>query len=316
MAAALRATLGTGDEFEHMRLTNSSLKSTDVRLRSLWLSRRVAVAVILTALFGIFILDRATEAAPVQHLYYLPIIYSAVVFGTLGGLAAAVGAVGLYHLANHAQFAKPYSELDVVQIILFITVAIVAAKLTSDARRLHMLATTDDLTGLHNLRSFEARLASMAADARKANTPLVMLALDLDHLKRINDAHGHLAGADAVRTVGRLIASHLPVDAVACRYGGDEFAIAIPRCTVAVARQIGDTLCRTIYASEPILAGRLMPAATLSISVGIADFFVARRFQCSSAGGSDEGATEALFSAADKALYLAKASGRNQAHSA
>ena len=299
-----------------MRLTNSSLKSADVRFWSLWLSRPVAVAVISTALFGIFILDRATETAPVQHLYYLPIIYAAVVFNTLGGLVAALGAIGLYHLANHAEFAKPYSELDVVQIILFMTVAILAAKMTSDTRRLHALAITDDLTGLHNLRSFEARLISMAADARTANTPLVMLALDVDHLKLINDAHGHMAGADAVRTVGQLIASHLPANAVACRYGGDEFAIAIPCCTVAVARQIGETLCRAIYASEPILAGQLMPAATLSISVGISDFFVARRFQYLSTDVSDEDAAQALFSDADKALYLAKASGRNRAHSA
>jgi diguanylate cyclase (GGDEF)-like protein len=299
-----------------MRLTNSSLKSADLRLRSLWLSRRVAVAVISTALFGIFILDRATETAPVQHLYYLPIIYAAVVFSTLGGLVAALGAIGLYHLANHAEFAKPYSELDVVQIILFMTVAILAAKMASDTRRLHALATTDDLTGLHNLRSFEARLISMAADARTANTPLVMLALDVDHLKLINDAHGHMAGADAVRTVGQLIASNLPATAVACRYGGDEFAIAIPRCTVAIALRIGETLCRSINAAEPILAGQLMPAATLSISVGISDFFVARRFQYLSTDMSDEDAAQALFSDADKALYLAKASGRNRAHSA
>jgi diguanylate cyclase (GGDEF)-like protein len=252
----------------------------------------------------------------VQHLYYLPIIYTAVVFNLLGGLAAALGAIGLYHLANHAEFAKPYSELDVVQIILFLTVAILAAKVTGDSRRLHALATTDDLTGLHNLRSFEARLICMARDARTANTPLVMLALDVDHLKLINDARGHMAGADAVRTVGRLIPSHLPPNAVACRYGGDEFAIAIPGCTVATARQIGETLCRAIYASEPILAGQAMPAATLSISVGISDFFVARQFRYLSTDVSDEDVAQALFSDADKALYVAKANGRNRAHSA
>src|SRR5258708_31104219 len=96
-------------------------------------------------------------------------------------------------------------------------VAMVAAKLTSDARRLLSLATTDDLTGLHNLRSFESRLVRMVNAAQSAGTPLVMLALDVDHLKPINDAYGHLAGADAVRAVGQLIASHLPVNAVAAR---------------------------------------------------------------------------------------------------
>jgi diguanylate cyclase (GGDEF)-like protein len=298
-----------------MWLTNSSLNRADVPSRSLWLSRGLAATVILSALFGIFILDQVTETAPVQHLYYLPIIYAAVVFDRLGGLLAALAAIGLYHLANHAQVARPYGELDLVEIVLFITVAIVAAKLTSDARRLHMLATTDDLTGLHNLRSFEARLVRMVGDARTANTPLVILALDVDHLKLINDAHGHLAGADAVRTVGQLIASHLPSNAVACRYGGDEFVVAIPCCTVPVAKQIADEFCSAVYSSEPVLAGQRMPETTLSVSVGIADLLGAGRFQCFSDDSFDEDAAEALFRAADKALYLAKATGRNRAYS-
>src|SRR6266404_3923289 len=103
-----------------MRLTNSSLESIDMRLRARWLSRQMAVAIILAALIGIFILDRATGTAPVQHLYYLPIIYAAAVLDTIGGLAAALGAIGLYHLANHAHFVRSHRRLDVVQIMLFI----------------------------------------------------------------------------------------------------------------------------------------------------------------------------------------------------
>ena len=267
-------------------------------------------------LFGIFILDRGTGTAPVQHLYYLPIIYAASVFGQFGGLGVAVAAIGLYHLANHAQLEKPYSELDVIQVIPFVAVAMIAAKLDSNARRLHLLATTDDLTGLHNLRSFESRLARMVSAARSDGTPLVMLALGVDYLKPINDAYGHLAGADAVRTVGHLIASNLPVNAVACRYGGDEFAIATPGCTIVRGRQIGVALCQSIYASEPLLAGQRMPAATLSISVGIADFLLAVQSRPLATGASDESAARVLFNAADKALYVAKASGRNRAHSA
>jgi GGDEF domain-containing protein len=73
-----------------------------------------------------------------------------------------------------------------------------------------------------------------------------------------------------------LVATMGTANAVACRYGGDEFAIAIPCCTVAVAWQIGEALCRAVYASKPVLAGQMMPAATLSISVRISDFFAAR----------------------------------------
>ncbi|MDQ1470654.1 MAG: two-component system, sensor histidine kinase LadS [Bryobacterales bacterium] len=299
-----------------MWLTKSALKSADFPSQSRWLSRRLAASLIVPALFGIFMLDRATETAPVQHLYYLPIIYAAVVFDRRGGLGAAAVAIALYHLANHPNLAKPYSELDVVQMALFVTVAIVAARLNSDSRRLQMLATTDDLTGLHNLRSFEARLVRMVGGARRTKLPLAMLALDVDHLKLINDAHGHLAGAGAVRTVGQLLAAHLPAKAVACRYGGDEFAIAIPYCTVSAARDIGDTLCRAVHASRPVLAGHSMPQGTLSISVGIADLLPAGRSKFLNDGISEEAAAETLFRAADKALYLAKANGRNRAYSA
>jgi diguanylate cyclase (GGDEF)-like protein len=299
-----------------MSLTNSRLTSSDVPSPTFWLSRRLAAGVIVLALAGIFLLDRATETAPVQHLYYLPIVYAAVVFGMLSGIGAAVTAIVLYHLANHVQLARPYGELDVLQIILFMAVAIVAAKLTSDTRRLHMLATTDDLTGLHNLRSFESRLVKMVSVARSARTPLVLLAMDVDRLKLINDAYGHLAGADAVRAVGQIVASTVPESTVACRYGGDEFVVAIPGCSRFLAQKIGDTLCRAVYASEPDLAGQQMPAHTLSISIGIADFFEAGRFRGVSANTSDEDVAKALFRAADEALYAAKASGRNRAHSA
>jgi diguanylate cyclase (GGDEF)-like protein len=292
-------------------------------------SRRLAIALILPALFLIFLLDRATGTAPVQHLYYLPIIYASMAFDAPGGLVAASVAIVLYHLANHPRSGTPYGELDVIQISLFLAVAIVAARLTSNARHLRTLATRDDLTGLHNLRSFEEHLSAMVAFARDANEPLAMLALDVDNLTRINEAYGHLAGAGAVRTVGEIIALHLPVSAVACRYGGDEFVIAIPCCTVAEARRIGNELCTAVYAARPVLCGLRMPAKTLSISVGvagcfrsasdsmaanvgIADFFAGDQFPGFSSRGSDDAAAEMLFRAADEALYYAKASGRNR----
>ncbi len=100
----------------------------------------------------------------------------------------------LYHLANLAHFTTGYSDTDVVQTILFVVVGIVTAKLSEDARRLRQLAATDDLTGLHNLRSFEARLVRLVRTSRETGTPLAMLVLDVDRLKSINDTYGHLAG--------------------------------------------------------------------------------------------------------------------------
>jgi len=164
-----------------------------------------ATAVVCGALWLVFELDRRTGSAPVQHLYYLPIILASLRLGRRAGLATAIVATLLYHVANLARLTSGYSDADVVQTILFVVVGIVTAKLSADARRLRQLATTDDLTGLHNLRSFEARLEGMIRTARETRTPLAMLVLDVDRLKSINDTYGHLAGAEAVRLVGHTL---------------------------------------------------------------------------------------------------------------
>src|SRR6185436_12586675 len=100
--------------------------------------------------------------------------------------------------------------------------------------------------------------------------PLTVLVLDLDRLKSLNDVHGHLVGAEAVKTVGRVIASHLPSTAVACRYGGDEFVIALPYCAEADGFAFADSLRRAVHATVAVLAGLSFPATTLSVSIGVA----------------------------------------------
>jgi diguanylate cyclase (GGDEF)-like protein len=292
-----------------MRLTSSRAGDSSPRSAGSWLTPTWSTVVVIAALVLVFELDRVTGSTPVQHLYYLPIIFASVAFRMRGGLAAAVAAIALYHLANPHLFTLRYEESDLVQIVLFIAVGAFTAKLTHDAQRLHALAMTDDLTGLHNLRSFEARLATIIRRSREARTPVCLLVLDVDRLKSLNDKYGHLAGAEAVRTVGHIIAATLPPNAVACRYGGDEFVAALPGCDEAQAKGIADDLCRTVNTVAPILAGLSFPSTTLSISVGLAcrslDPVVVQ------SAGTDKETGEALFRAADAALYLAKEHGRN-----
>ena len=273
--------------------------------------RDALFAVVLAGSLGfVFLLDRATGSAPVQHLYYVPIILAGLWFRRWGSVLAAGAAIVLYHLANPHLLSFRYNELDLVQIALFLSVGLVTAKLVQDAHRMRELATTDDLTGLHNLRSFEAHLASIVNTARTTSTPVSMLVLDVDRLKSLNDRHGHLAGAEAVREVGRIIAETMPPEAVACRYGGDEFVIALPRCGELRAKEIAGMLRHEIHAVAPTLAKIAFPPGTLSVSIGVASRSLFRGIRRSPDGGDVEGG-EALFRAADSALYVAKNCGRN-----
>lgn len=291
-----------------MRLTTS----TDRLAIPFKLSEASAAALVTAALLLVFGLDWATGSTPVQHLYYLPIILAGVRFGMKGGIVSALSAIVLYHAANPHLLTFRYGESDFVQIALFLVVGVVTAKLTLDASRLHRLAMTDDLTGLHNLRSFEGRLAAMVCASGEKQTPLALLVLDVDRLKSLNDRYGHLTGAEAVRTVGHIIGHRLPPEAVACRYGGDEFVIAIPRCTSLQARRVADDLCHAVHDCAPMLAGRAFASGTLSISVGGTCASFDRRVRSRARSPYDAAASESLFRAADAALYRAKAGGRNQ----
>ena len=262
---------------------------------------------VVSALWIIFVIDRRTGSAPAQHLYYLPIVAASLGLGRFMGITTSLVAILLYHLANLAHFTSGYTEADVVQTTLFVVVGIVTAKLSEDAYRLRQLAATDDLTGLHNLRSFEARLRAMVRASRKTGAPLAMFVIDVDRLKSINDAHGHLAGSEAVRLVGHTLGAHLPPEAVACRYGGDEFAVAVSNCGDSCARSLAEELRKSIHALAPVLVGRGFPRGTLSISIGIASLDIGA---CDSA--IDVAAGEALFAFADDALYAAKRRGRNR----
>jgi diguanylate cyclase (GGDEF)-like protein len=141
---------------------------------------------------------------------------------------------------------------------------------------------------------------------------VTLIVLDVDRLKSINDTHGHRAGADAVQSVGHLVGAWLPDRAFACRFGGDEFVIALPGQNLAAATDRAEALRASVHAAAPVLAGVPFPPGTLSISAGLACRTLFDRVSQDvdlSAEMSD-----ALFHAADQALYVAKAAGRNQIH--
>jgi diguanylate cyclase (GGDEF)-like protein len=289
----MRLTVSGGDPGARTKRIMSSLPTS------------VGSAIIGLLLLVIAWLDYATSTAPVQHLYYVPIVLSAIIFDYWGGLACAMTAVVFYHLANQHLRALNYGESDYLQVSLFLIVGVVTARLARDRRAIQMLAGTDDLTGLHNLRSFESKLLATVRRAQARGTLVSMLVLDVDRLKEINDVHGHLAGAEAVRKVGQIIGRGLDGTAVACRYGGDEFAILLSDADARSSFATAEILRKTVESHQPILAGRQFPAGALTVSIGIALYL-------SDETRDPELVGEELFRAADQALYQAKRDGRNR----
>ncbi|WP_156642314.1 diguanylate cyclase domain-containing protein [Noviluteimonas gilva] len=157
------------------------------------------------------------------------------------------------------------------------------------------LARVDALTGLGNRRQFDERLEQAIARSRRQSSPLVLMSLDLDKFKAINDTHGHLAG-DAVLQAfaGRLTACVRDVDVVA-RLGGDEFVVLIEDARTAQVAELIAQKILTVVRPPVVFEGVHLQMGT---SIGIA--FVA---QAASAN--------ALIALADKALYEAKSAGRN-----
>src|SRR6266403_6399781 len=109
----------------------------------------VGVAIIVLLLLVIAWLDYATSTAPVQHLYYVPIVLAAIIFDYWGGLACALAAVVFYHLANQHLRALNYGESDYLQVSLFLIVGVVTARLARYRLAVQMLAGAAGLLGFH-----------------------------------------------------------------------------------------------------------------------------------------------------------------------
>jgi len=159
------------------------------------------------------------------------------------------------------------------------------------------LLNVDDLSGLLVRRKFDAELKVAVETARSQKVPLGLLMMDLDGIKKINDAHGHLFGAYVIGESGRVIGGVTAARGFASRFGGDEYVAALPgfdlASTCAVGEEIRLAIAEHRFEREGV---PLVPG----ISIGVAAF--------------PENATEAedLFQRADEALYRAKRAGKNQ----
>jgi diguanylate cyclase (GGDEF)-like protein len=173
-----------------------------------------------------------------------------------------------------------------------------ALKLGETLEALRRLATRDQLTGLLNRREFDRILAEESERAARFGRPLALILVDIDHFKKVNDTHGHPAGDEVLREVGRRLGSLMrSVDRVT-RFGGEEFALVAMETDRSAALETARRICAEM-ARTPIQTGSITLPVTVSAGLAVLP------------GDATDG--KALIAAADKALYAAKAAGRNRA---
>jgi len=170
-------------------------------------------------------------------------------------------------------------------------------QITTKNKELEYLATRDSLSGLYNRRAFLDKTNSAYALAKKQNTPLCCLMVDIDHFKRINDTYGHAAGDLIIKSVAEVLLAHSAEADLVARYGGEEFILLMPGKTLSESEAVANTLRQNIMGIVDTVDVEL---DTLSASFGLAHLIP-----------EVENVAD-LIDRADQALYFAKKSGRNR----
>jgi diguanylate cyclase (GGDEF)-like protein len=172
------------------------------------------------------------------------------------------------------------------------------ARLSDAMRELQEQARTDPLTGLFNRRQLWESLQREWIRARRRKSPLAVVMIDLDHFKAVNDTYGHDAGDQVLVDVAVLLKAHVRASDMACRFGGEEFALVLPDAALDAVRRRVDGIREAIGRLEP--THREQPLGRITASIGIALF--------------PEHAVdpESLLRASDQALYEAKSTGRDR----
>ena len=179
-----------------------------------------------------------------------------------------------------------------------VSLALERSDLYQKSENLRRISITDSLTELHNRRFFQDRLTEEIERGKRHSQPLSLIMLDIDNFKNYNDTYGHLAGDEALRITAAILKTSVRNIDVVARYGGEEFAVILPMTEVKAAHDIAERI-RSGVADRFFPNHSLTLEAKLSVSLGIACF------------PRDSDSLFELIGNADKALYLAKVSGKN-----
>lgn len=246
--------------------------------------------------------------------------YSSFLIGTLGSgliLSApirvyAIGTGGsLTVIVAYLTIASPGSLMpnEIVMLCLYGLMSVFLAiilelrrrqsawlrlRLTDLNHELQNLSFSDPLTGIHNRRFFTEVLSRNLAMVRRGQQDFVLVVIDVDHFKRVNDLHGHNVGDEVLKTIAQRLSYTLRDTDIIARYGGEEFVILLPGIGIDPARHVAERIRNSV--SETALP-ELSWAMTISIGL-------------TQAIANDS--VETVFKRADQALYQAKQEGRNR----
>ena len=189
-----------------------------------------------------------------------------------------------------------YLNLLICLLVTAIVLASVSIVMRRYQRRIEALATTDVLTQLPNRRGFNILAGQALQEAKRSQSPLHALLIDLDHFKQLNDTYGHLAGDEVLRAFARQLRSNLRKADIVCRWGGEEFVLLLKDTDSTTAQQLAEKIrLQTEQKHYPFAGVNLH----ISTSMGLTELHT-------------DDSLDSLLGRADKALYRAKALGRNR----
>lgn len=194
---------------------------------------------------------------------------------------------------------EEYSEDALETLAILTNMLAVAVNNAQMYEHIKALSYTDGMTNLHNYRFFRLRIKEEIARARREDSHLSLLIMDVDNFKNYNDTLGHPAGDEVLRKVSKILVKSVRDNDIVARYGGEEFAIILPTADRAGAFALAERIRHKVETTK-FYKQEIQPKGTLTMSIGIATF------------PEDAITGEDLVITADKALYQAKNTGRNK----
>ena len=208
--------------------------------------------------------------------------------------------IGVINISDKIS-GEVFSEADLQLLLSFAYYASIALdrgnyyKMSEDLKK---ISVTDSLTGLFNKNYFQERLFEEIERSKRYNEPFTLFMIDIDDFKAFNDKYGHLAGDDALKRVARAVGDSVRSIDVVSRWGGEEFCVILPYTNKTKAFFTAERIRRSV-GDIRFIGGLIPPDVTISVSIGIAEF------------PADASDIEGLVNKSDKAMYLAKAKGKN-----